>query len=146
MENTTLKLWKCEGFASGSINDLYIGKTPNGQDCIAFTKYARDVVEVYSYEGIIETFLNNLKKYNRIDLVLKHTKTDQRNPVEALLYDEDFRSRLSKYSHIRYSLMYRYFNNQKNIEVIKTLSDLRPQWVVFSLRRQGVLKCEKPKG
>ena len=145
MENTTLKLWKCEGFASHTINDLYIGKTPNGQDCIAFTKYSRELIEVYSYQGIIETFLNNLKKYKSIDLVLTHTKTDQRNPLEVFLYDDDFRSRLPKYSHIRYSLMYKFLNNQKNVEVIKNLSDLTPQWIVYSLRRQGILNCEKIK-
>jgi len=145
MENTTLKLWKCEGFASNSINDLYIGKTPNGQDCIAFTRYSREIVEVFSYQGIIETFLNNLKKYNSIDLVLAHTKTDQSNPIEVFLYDDDFRSRLPKYSHIRYSFIYQFLNNQKNVEVIKNLSDLRPQWVIFSLRRQGILNCEKQK-
>lgn len=145
MENTTLKLWKCEGFASKSITGLYIGKTPNGQDCIAFNRYSREIIEVFSYQGIIETFLNNLKKYNSIDLVLAHTKTNQKNPIDVFLYDDDFRSKLPKYSHIRYSFLNRLLNYQKNIEINETLSDLRPQWVIYSLRRQGILDCDKPK-
>jgi len=146
MENTTLKLWKCEGFSSEIIRSLYIGKTPNGQDCIAFNVYGKSSIEVYSYEGIIETFLNNIKKYKNIMTVLNHIKTKHNNSVDIFLYDDDFRSNLPKYSQISYSIYFKFFNNQKNIEINKTLSDLRPQWVVFSLRRQGILKCEKPKG
>jgi len=146
MENTTLKLWKCEGFASEIIRSLYIGKTPNGQDCIAFNIYGKSSIEVYSYEGIIETFLHNIKKYKDIISVLNHIKTKHNNSVDIFLYDDDFRSSLPKYSQISYSIYFKFFNNQKNIEINKTLSDLRPQWVVFSLRRQGILKCEKPKG
>ena len=146
MENTTLKLWKCEGFSSEIIRSLYIGKTPNGQDCIAFNVYGKSSIEVYSYEGIIETFLHNIKKYKDIISVLNHIKTKHNNSVDIFLYDDDFRSSLPKYSQISYSIYFKFFNNQKNIEINKTLSDLRPQWVVFSLRRQGILKCEKPKG
>ena len=146
MENTTLKLWKCEGFSSEIIRSLYIGKTPNGQDCIAFNVYGKSSIEVYSYEGIIETFLHNIKKYKDIISVLNHIKTKHNNSVDIFLYDDDFRSNLPKYSQISYSIYFKFFNNQKNIEINKTLSDLRPQWVVFSLRRQGILKCEKPKG
>ena len=145
MENTTLKLWKCEGFASENIRALYIGKTPNGQDCIAFNIYGKSCIEVCSYEGIIETFLQNLKKYKNIITVLDHTKTKQNKSFDVFLYDDDFRSSLPKYSQMSYSIYFKFFNNQKNIEINKTLSDLRPQWIVYSLRRQGVLDCEKPK-
>ena len=91
MENTTLKLWKCEGFSSEIIRSLYIGKTPNGQDCIAFNVYGKSSIEVYSYEGIIETFLHNMKKYKNIMTVLNHIKTKHNISVDIFLYDDDFR-------------------------------------------------------
>ena len=73
MENTTMQLWEVKGFQSSSVKTLFVGKTVNGQDCIgcawdAYTTY------VYAYDGIIDTFMYYMEKFNSVGKAMAFTK------------------------------------------------------------------------
>ena len=73
MENTTMQLWEIQGFESSSVRTLFVGQTANGQDCIgcawdAYTTY------IYAYEGIVDTFLYYMEKFNSVGKAMAFTK------------------------------------------------------------------------
>ena len=73
MENTTMQLWEIQGFESSSVRTLFVGQTANGQDCIgcawdAYTTY------IFAYEGIIDTFMYYMEKFNSVGKAMAFTK------------------------------------------------------------------------
>ena len=68
-----MQLWEVKGFQSSSVKTLFVGKTVNGQDCIgcawdAYTTY------VYAYDGIIDTFMYYMEKFNSVGKAMAFTK------------------------------------------------------------------------
>ena len=73
MENTTMQLWEVKGFQSSSVKTLFIGKTVNGQDCIGCAWDAHTTY-VYAYDGIIDTFMYYMEKFNSVGKAMAFTK------------------------------------------------------------------------
>ena len=73
MENTTMQLWEVKGFESSAVKALFIGKTANGQDCVGCA-WDANTVYIYAYEGIVDTFLYYMEKFNSVGKAMAFTK------------------------------------------------------------------------
>ena len=75
MDNTTMQLWEVKGFQSSSVKTLFVGTTANGQDCIGCAWDAHTTY-IYAYEGIIDTFMYYMEKFNSIGKAMAFTQLD----------------------------------------------------------------------
>ena len=73
MENTTMQLWEVKGFQSSSVKALFVGTTPNGQDCIGCA-WDANTVYIYAYEGIVDTFLYYMERFGSVGKAMAFTK------------------------------------------------------------------------
>jgi len=139
MENTTMELWEVKGFQSSAVKSLFVGKTANGQDCIgcAWDAYS---VYVYAYEGIVDTFMYYMERYNSVGKAMAFTKLKDGmeegvffKPCPATTPVQNQWYRLRRYDMMR---------NMSNIVVHQNLCFEAPQFAVKCLVNDEVLSGE----
>ena len=142
MENTTMQLWEVKGFQSSSVKALFIGKTVNGQDCIgcawdAFTTY------VYAYDGIIDTFLYYMERYNSVGKAMAFTKL--KDGMEDGFYIQPYTSGMKQQVHNQLYRFSRYdmTRHMSNIVVHQNVCFDTPENAIKNLISSGDIECEK---
>ena len=142
MENTTMQLWEVKGFQSSSVKTLFIGKTVNGQDCIgcawdAFTTY------VYAYDGIIDTFLYYMEKFNSVGKAMAFTKL--KDGMEDGFYIQPYTSGMKQQVHNQLYRMSRYdmIRHMSNIVVHQNVCFDTPENAIKNLISSGDLEAER---
>ena len=142
MENTTMQLWEVKGFQSSSVKTLFIGKTVNGQDCIgcawdAFTTY------VYAYDGIIDTFLYYMEKFNSVGKAMAFTKL--KDGMEDGFYIQPYTSGMKQQVHNQLYRFSRYdmIRHMSNIVVHQNVCFDTPENAIKNLISSGDLEAER---
>ena len=142
MENTTMQLWEVKGFQSSSVKTLFVGKTANGQDCIgcawdAYTTY------IYAYDGIIDTFLYYMEKFNSVGKAMAFTKL--KDGMEDGFYLQPYTTGMKQQVH---NQLYRFrsydmMRHMSNIVVHQNLCFDTPENAIKNLISSGDLEAEQ---
>ena len=142
MENTTMQLWEVKGFQSSSVKTLFIGKTVNGQDCIgcawdAYTTY------IYAYDGIIDTFLYYMEKFNSVGKAMAFTKL--KDGMEDQTYYSPYWATMPSKVHNQLYRFSRYdmIRHMSNIVVHQNVCFDTPENAIKNLISSGDIECEK---
>ena len=139
MENTTMQLWEVKGFESSAVKALFIGKTANGQDCIACAWNSSELY-VFAYEGIVDTFLWALEMFQSVGQAMAYAKL--KNGMEARTYYLPYHRRMEQRTHnqlYRFDLNYLYsFGN--TLEIHSNLCDDTPENAIKNLISEVTLK------
>ena len=142
MENTTMQLWEVKGFQSSSVKTLFVGKTANGQDCIgcawdAYTTY------IYAYEGIVDTFLYYMERYNSVGKAMAFTKL--KDGMEDGFYVKPYTTFMKQQVHNQLYRFSRYdmMRNMSNIVVHQNVCFDTPENAIKNLISSGDIECEK---
>jgi len=143
MENTTMQLWEIQGFESSSVRTLFVGQTANGQDCIgcawdAFTTY------IFAYEGIIDTFMYYMERYNSVGKAMAFTKL--KDGMEDGFYTQPYTSGMKQQVHNQLYRMSRYEMKSAmtaNIVVHQDLWEETPENAIKRLVNDEVLSGEQ---
>ena len=142
MENTTMQLWEVKGFQSSSVKTLFIGKTVNGQDCIgcawdAFTTY------VYAYDGIIDTFMYYMEKFNSVGKAMAFTKL--KDGMEDQTYYSPYWATMPSKVHNQLYRFSRYdmIRHMSNIVVHQNVCFDTPENAIKNLISSGDLEAER---
>ena len=105
MENTTMQLWEVKCFQSSSVKVLFIGKTANGQDCIGCA-WDANTLYVYAYEGIVDTFMYYMERFNSVGKAMAFTKL--KDGMEEGLYFSPYASNRKQQNHNQLYILRRY--------------------------------------
>ena len=142
MENTTMQLWEVKGFQSSSVKTLFVGKTANGQDCIgcawdAYTTY------IYAYEGIVDTFLYYMERYNSVGKAMAFTKL--KDGMEDGFYVKPYTTFMKQQVH---NQLYRFSSydmnrHMSNIVVHQNVCFDTPENAIKNLISSGDLEAER---
>lgn len=142
MENTTMQLWEVKGFQSSSVKALFVGKTANGQDCIgcawdAYTTY------IYAYDGIIDTFLYYMERYNSVGKAMAFTKL--KDGMEDGFYVKPYTTFMKQQVHNQLYRFSRYdmMRHMSNIVVHQNVCFDTPENAIKNLISSGDIECEK---
>ena len=142
MNNTTMQLWEVKGFQSSSVKTLFVGKTANGQDCIgcawdAYTTY------IYAYEGIIDTFMYYMERYNSVGKAMAFTKL--KDGMEDGFYVMPYTTGMKQQVHNQLYRMSRYdmMRHWANIEVHQDLAHETPEFAIKRMVNDEVLSGEQ---
>ena len=142
MNNTTMQLWEVKGFESSAVKALFIGKTANGQDCIgcawdAFTTY------IFAYEGIIDTFMYYMERYNSVGKAMAFTKL--KDGMEDGFYIQPYTSGMKQQVHNQLYRMSRYdmIRHMSNIVVHQNVCFDTPENAIKNLISSGDLEAER---
>ena len=143
MNNTTMQLWEIQGFESSSVRTLFVGQTANGQDCIgcawdAFTTY------IFAYEGIIDTFMYYMEKFNSVGKAMAFTKL--KDGMEDGFYIQPYTSGMKQQVHNQLYRMSRYEMKSAmtaNIVVHQDLWNETPENAIKCLVNDEVLSGEQ---
>lgn len=142
MENTTMQLWEVKGFQSSSVKTLFVGKTANGQDCIgcawdAYTTY------IYAYDGIIDTFLYYMERYNSVGKAMAFTKL--KDGMEDGFYLQPYITGMKQQVHNQLYRFSRYemMRHISNIVVHQNVCFDTPENAIKNLISSGDIECEK---
>ena len=142
MENTTMQLWEVKGFQSSSVKTLFVGKTANGQDCIgcawdAYTTY------IYAYDGIIDTFMYYMERYNSVGKAMAFTKL--KDGMEDGFYVKPYTTFMKQQVHNQLYRFSRYdmMRNMSNIVVHQNVCFDTPENAIKNLISSGDIECEK---
>ena len=138
-----MQLWEIQGFESSSVRTLFVGKTANGQDCIgcawdAFTTY------VYAYDGIIDTFLYYMEKFNSVGKAMAFTKL--KDGMEDGFYIHPYTSGMKQQVHNQLYRMSRYDVKSAmtaNVVVHQDLWNDTPENAIKNLISSGDLEAER---
>ena len=142
MNNTTMQLWEVKGFQSSSVKTLFVGKTANGQDCIgcawdAYTTY------IYAYDGIIDTFLYYMERYNSVGKAMAFTKL--KDGMEDGFYLQPYTTGMKQQVHNQLYRFRRYdmMRHMSNIVVHQNVCFDTPENAIKNLISSGDIECEK---
>ena len=142
MENTTMQLWEVKGFESSAVKALFIGKTANGQDCVgcawdAYTTY------IYAYEGIVDTFLYYMEKFNSVGKAMAFTKL--KDGMEEGFYFSPYASGRKQGNHNQLYRFSRYdmIRHMSNIVVHQNVCFDTPENAIKNLISSGDLEAER---
>ena len=143
MENTTMQLWEIQGFKSSSVRALFVGQTANGQDCIgcawdAFTTY------IFAYEGIIDTFMYYMERYNSVGKAMAFTKL--KDGMEDGFYTQPYTSGMKQQVHNQLYRMSRYEMKSAmtaHIVVHQNVCFDTPENAIKNLISSGDLEAER---
>jgi len=105
MNNTTMQLWEVKGFESSAVKALFIGKTANGQDCIGCA-WDANTLYVYAYEGIVDTFMYYMERFNSVGKAMAFTKL--KDGMEEGLYFSPYASGRKLQNHNQLYVLRRY--------------------------------------
>jgi len=143
MENTTMQLWEVKGFESSSVKALFIGKTANGQDCIGCA-WDANTLYVYAYEGIVDTFLYYMERFNSVGKAMAFTKL--KDGMEEGLYFSPYASGRKLQNHNQLYVLRRYEMKSAmtaNIVVHQDLWNETPENAIKRLVNDEVLSGEQ---
>ena len=143
MENTTMQLWEVKGFESSSVKALFIGKTANGQDCIGCA-WDANTLYVYAYEGIVDTFMYYMEKFNSVGKAMAFTKL--KDGMEDGFYIQPYTSGMKQQVHNQLYRMSRYEMKSAmtaNIVVNQDLWNETPVNAIKALVNDEVLSGEQ---
>ena len=142
MENTTMQLWEVKGFQSSSVKTLFVGQTANGQDCIgcawdAYTTY------IYAYDGIIDTFMYYMERYNSVGKAMAFTKL--KDGMEDGFYVQPYTTGMKQQVHNQLYRFSRYdmMRHMSNIVVHQNVCFDTPENAIKNLISSGDIECEK---
>ena len=142
MNNTTMQLWEIQGFESSSVRALFVGQTANGQDCIgcawdAYTTY------IFAYEGIIDTFMYYMEKFNSVGKAMAFTKL--KDGMEDGFYIQPYTSGMKQQVHNQLYRMSRYdmIRHMSNIVVHQNVCFDTPENAIKNLISSGDLEAER---
>ena len=138
-----MQLWEIQGFESSSVRALFVGQTANGQDCIgcawdAFTTY------IFAYEGIIDTFMYYMERYNSVGKAMAFTKL--KDGMEDGFYIQPYASGMKQQVHNQLYRMSRYEMKSAmtaNIVVHQDLWNETPVDAIKCLVNEEVLSGEQ---
>ena len=143
MENTTMQLWEVKGFESSSVKALFIGKTANGQDCIGCA-WDANTLYVYAYEGIVDTFMYYMERFNSVGKAMAFTKL--KDGMEEGLYFSPYASGRKLQNHNQLYVLRRYEMKSAmtaNIVVHQDLWNETPENAIKRLVNDEVLSGEQ---
>lgn len=142
MENTTMQLWEVKGFQSSSVKTLFVGKTANGQDCIgcAWDEYT---TYIYAYDGIIDTFMYYMERYNSVGKAMAFTKL--KDGMEDGFYVQPYVSFMKQQVHNQLYRFNRYdmMRHMSNIVVHQNVRFDTPENAIKNLISSGDLEAEE---
>ena len=137
-----MQLWEVKGFQSSSVKTLFVGKTANGQDCIgcawdAYTTY------IYAYDGIIDTFLYYMERYNSVGKAMAFTKL--KDGMEDGFYLQPYTTGMKQQVHNQLYRFSRYdmMRHMSNIVVHQNLCFDTPENAIKNLISSGDLEAER---
>ena len=142
MENTTMQLWEVKGFQSSSVKTLFVGKTANGQDCIgcAWDEYT---TYIYAYDGIIDTFMYYMERYNSVGKAMAFTKL--KDGMEDGFYVKPYTTGMKEKWHNQLYRFGRYdmMRHMSNLEVHQNVCFDTPENAIKNLISSGDLEAEQ---
>ena len=137
-----MQLWEVKGFQSSSVKTLYVGKTANGQDCIgcawdAYTTY------IYAYEGIIDTFMYYMERYNSVGKAMAFTKL--KDGMEDGFYVKPYTTFMKQQVHNQLYRFGRYdmMRHMADLEVHQNVCFDTPENAIKNLISSGDLEAER---
>jgi len=138
-----MQLWEIQGFESSSVRALFVGQTANGQDCIgcawdAFTTY------IFAYEGIIDTFMYYMERYNSVGKAMAFTKL--KDGMEEGLYFSPYASGRKLQNHNQLYVLRRYEMKSAmtaHIVVHQNVCFDTPENAIKNLISSGDLEAER---
>ena len=137
-----MQLWEVKGFQSSSVKTLFVGKTANGQDCIgcawdAYTTY------IYAYEGIVDTFLYYMERYNSVGKAMAFTKL--KDGMEDGFYVKPYTTGMKEKWHNQLYRFGRYdmMRHMSNIVVHQNVRFDTPENAIKNLISSGDLEAEE---
>ena len=143
MENTTMQLWEVKGFESSSVKALFIGKTANGQDCIGCA-WDANTLYVYAYEGIVDTFMYYMERFNSVGKAMAFTKL--KDGMEEGLYFSPYASNRKQQNHNQLYILRRYEMKSAmtaHIVVHQNVCFDTPENAIKNLISSGDLEAER---
>jgi hypothetical protein len=142
MNNTTMQLWEVKGFQSSSVKSLFVGQTANGQDCIgcawdAYTTY------IYAYDGIIDTFMYYMERYNSVGKAMAFTKL--KHGMEDGFYVQPYTTGMKQRVHNQLYRFSRYdmMRHMSNIVIHQNVCFDTPENAVKNLISSGDIEAER---
>ena len=137
-----MQLWEIQGFESSSVRAIFVGQTANGQDCIgcawdAFTTY------IFAYEGIIDTFMYYMEKYNSVGKAMAFTKL--KDGMEDGFYIKPYTTGMKQQVHNQLYRFSRYdmMRHMSNIVVHQNVCFDTPENAIKFLVNEEVLSGEQ---
>ena len=142
MENTTMQLWEVKGFHSSSVKTLFVGKTANGQDCIGCA-WDDNTTYIYAYNGIIDTFMYYMERYNSVGKAMAFTKL--KDGMEDGFYTQPYVSFMKQQVHNQLYRFNRYdmMRHMSNIVVHQNVRFDTPENAIKNLISSGDLEAEE---
>jgi hypothetical protein len=143
MENTTMQLWEVKGFESSSVKALFVGQTANGQDCIGCA-WDTNTLYVYAYEGIVDTFMYYMERFNSVGKAMAFTKL--KDGMEEALYFSPYASNRKQQNHNQLYILRRYEMKSPmtaHIVVHQNLCFDTPENAIKNLISSGDLEAER---
>jgi hypothetical protein len=144
MENTTMKLWEIKNFQSSSVKSLFVGRTANGQDCIACAWNSSELY-VFAYEGIVDTFLWALESFQSVGRAMAYAKL--KHGMEEWFYTKPYKVGMEQRTHNQlYCLNLNYLYTYKStLEIHSNLCDDTPENAIKNLISRGDIEAENSK-
>jgi hypothetical protein len=143
MENTTMQLWEVKGFKSSSVKAMFIGKTANGQDCVGCA-WDANTLYVYAYEGIVDTFMYYMERFNSVGKAMAFTKL--KDGMEEALYFSPYASNRKQQNHNQLYILRRYEMKSPmtaHIVVHQNVCFDTPENAIKNLISSGDLEAER---
>ena len=140
MENT-MHLWEIRNFQSSSVKSLFVGRTANGQDCIACAWNSHELY-VYAYEGIVDTFVWALENFQSVGQAMAYAKL--KNGMEQRRYGIPYHATMKQEIHNQlYMLPLEYLHMfEGTLEIHSNLCDDTPENAIKSLISRGDIEAE----
>ena len=142
MENTTMHLWEVKGFHSSSVKTLFVGKTANGQDCIGCA-WDDNTTYIYAYDGIIDTFMYYMERYNSVGKAMAFTKL--KDGMEDGFYVQPYVSFMKQQVHNQLYRFRRYdmMRHIADLDVHQNVCFDTPENAIKNLISSGDLEAEE---
>ena len=143
MENT-MHLWEIKNFQSSSVKSLFVGRTANGQDCIACAWNSHELY-VYAYEGIVDTFVWALETFKSVGQAMAYAKL--KNGFESRRYGIPYHATMKQEIHNQlYMLPLEYLHIfEGTLEIHSNLCDDTPENAIKNLISRGDIEAENSK-
>jgi len=140
MENT-MHLWEIKNFQSSSVKSLFVGRTANGQDCIACAWNSSELY-VFAYEGIVDTFLWALETFKSVGQAMAYAKL--RNDFEDRRYSLPYHETMEQRTHNQlYMFQLQYLHIfESTLEIHSNLCDDTPENAIKNLISRGDIEAE----
>ena len=140
MENT-MHLWEIKNFQSSSVKSLFVGRTANGQDCIACSWNSNELY-VFAYEGIVDNFLWALESFQSVGRAMAWARlgNDREDRRYSLPYHETMEQRTHNQLYM-FQLQYLHIF-EGTLEIHTNLCDDTPENAIKNLISRGDIEAE----